>query len=47
MGQLGDGTGIDRITPVQIGTANDWQTLSSGKYHTLAVKTNGTLWGGA
>ena len=34
-------------TPTQIGTATDWNSakLSAGGYHTLAVKSNGTLWG--
>ena len=30
--------------PTQIGTDNDWLTVSAGTIHTLAVKTNGTLW---
>ncbi|MBP8157253.1 MAG: T9SS type A sorting domain-containing protein [Flavobacterium sp.] len=30
--------------PTQIGTANDWLTVSAGAVHTLALKTNGTLW---
>jgi alpha-tubulin suppressor-like RCC1 family protein len=30
--------------PTQVGTANDWATVSAGNVHSLAVKTNGTLW---
>jgi alpha-tubulin suppressor-like RCC1 family protein len=46
-GQLGDGTGIERHTPVQIGTATNWASVSCGKggNHTLAIKSDGTLWG--
>lgn len=34
----------DQNLPIQIGTANDWMTVSAGGNHSLAVKTNGTLW---
>lgn len=44
-GQIGDGTSVAmRTTPTQIGTANNWQTISCGGSHTIALKTNGTLW---
>jgi hypothetical protein len=43
-GQLGDGTTIDKNSPVQIGTATNWASISSAEYHNIAVKTNGTLW---
>jgi len=41
---LGLGNLADQNLPVQIGTANDWATVSAGNVHSLAVKTNGTLW---
>ena len=43
--QLGDSvTTTYSRTPVQIGTANDWVSISAGTSHTVAIKTNGTLW---
>ena len=41
---LGLGNLLDQNLPIQIGTANDWATVSAGNVHSLAVKTNGTLW---
>lgn len=41
---LGLGNLLDQNLPVQIGTDNDWLTVSAGYVHALAVKTNGTLW---
>lgn len=32
------------ITPVQVGTDTNWQSVSVGRYFTAAVKTDGTLW---
>jgi alpha-tubulin suppressor-like RCC1 family protein len=49
-GQLGDGLGeggrptIQHITPVQIGSDNDWASVTAGKEHTAALKSDGTLW---
>ena len=45
-GQLGNGTasGSAISNPTQVGTATDWQKVSTGSDHTLAIKTNGTLW---
>src|SRR3990172_6998202 len=44
-GQLGDSTKVGRISPVRIGTDEDWVTVSAGRDHTMAIKANGTLWG--
>ena len=41
---LGLGNLANQNLPTQIGTANDWMTVSAGTIHSLAVKTNGTLW---
>ncbi|MFZ3089202.1 MAG: Ig-like domain-containing protein, partial [Nitrospirota bacterium] len=45
-GQLGNGdtTGIDILAPTQIGTDTNWAFAACGWYHTVAIKTNGTLW---
>ena len=43
---LGDGSGGPaRLSPVQIGTATNWASVSAGERTTLAVRTDGTLWG--
>ena len=45
VGQLGDGTTVIKSSPVT--TAGDdatWRQVSGGRYHTAAVKTDGTLW---
>jgi alpha-tubulin suppressor-like RCC1 family protein len=42
--QLGDGTKIDRVAPIQIGNDLNWRHVSTGNNHTLAIKTDGTLW---
>jgi alpha-tubulin suppressor-like RCC1 family protein len=45
-GKLGLGDNwIDRITPTQVTTEADWSTVTAGRYHSLAIKTTGTLWG--
>lgn len=41
---LGLGNLANQNLPIQIGTANDWMTVSAGTIHSLAIKTNGTLW---
>ncbi|MFP9098040.1 T9SS type A sorting domain-containing protein [Flavobacterium sp. RHBU_24] len=44
-GVLGNGTMYNGSNvPVQIGTANDWSQISSGPFHVLAIKEDGTLW---
>ena len=44
-GQLGDGTSTDRLTPVQEATGTaDWVAVAAGSIHTMALKSNGTLW---
>ena len=43
-GELGDGTNINKNTPIQIGTDTNWQTISAGVQYTIAIKTDGSLW---
>jgi alpha-tubulin suppressor-like RCC1 family protein len=43
-GMLGDGTEEKRISPVRIGTDNDWAYVSAGWSHSVALKTDGSLW---
>lgn len=42
------GQGADsswKSSPVQVGTLKTWVSASTGKYHSLAIKNDGTLWG--
>jgi hypothetical protein len=42
-GELGDGTIVDKSSPVQIGALTDWDAGSISS-HAAVVKTDGTLW---
>jgi alpha-tubulin suppressor-like RCC1 family protein len=45
-GQIGQNTVFGSpSSPVQVGTLADWAQVSANSNSTLAVKTNGTLWG--
>ena len=39
---LGDGTAGPRLTPLRLGS--DWTAISATGHHTLAVRSDGTLW---
>lgn len=44
-GQLGDGSTIDKSTPIQnISATLNWKVVSAGQSHVAALKTDGTLW---
>jgi alpha-tubulin suppressor-like RCC1 family protein len=44
-GQIGNGaSGGNVLSPVQVGTGTQWASVTVGYYHTVAVKTDGTLW---
>jgi len=45
VGQLGDGTTVNKSSPVSVvGGFCDWSKISVGAHHTLAIRTNGTAW---
>ena len=46
-GQLGEGplgSAFNKYSPVQIGLLNTWSKVGAGSVHTMAIKTDGTLW---
>ena len=43
-GQLGDGTGTDRTTPVRVSGLSGVTDVAGGGGHSLAVKNDGTVW---
>lgn len=43
-GTLGDGTMVNRATPVQVTGLTNVLTVAVGSYHALAVKLDGTVW---
>lgn len=43
-GQLGLNDTVNRSSPVQIGALTTWYQVAAGSNHSLAIKTDGTLW---
>ena len=44
-GQLGDNTLASKSSPVQtVAGGTNWKQVSGGRFHTAAIKTDGTLW---
>jgi alpha-tubulin suppressor-like RCC1 family protein len=43
-GQLGDGSWLDKVTPVQVTGLTDVASISAGVFSTCAVKTDSTVW---
>lgn len=43
-GQLGDGTTVQRNTPVQVSGLNNVINFSGGLYYNTALKNDGTVW---
>jgi alpha-tubulin suppressor-like RCC1 family protein len=44
VGQLGDGTAVNKPEPVHILPGSTWKSVSAGMVHTLGIQTDGTLW---
>ena len=44
-GQLGDGTTVDRYTPVPVSGLTGITAIGGGGNHSIALKTDGTIWG--
>jgi alpha-tubulin suppressor-like RCC1 family protein len=43
-GSIGDGTTIDKSSPVQIGALTTWTTVNTKMWISAAIKSDGTLW---
>ena len=43
-GNVGDGTTIDKSSPVQIGALTTWSIINTNEWFSAAIKTDGTLW---
>jgi len=43
-GQVGDGTGADRSSPVAVAAEGPWLALSPGGWHTCGLKDDGSAW---
>ena len=43
-GGLGDGTTVNKSSPIQVGALTDWLQVSTTYGATIAIKTDGTLW---
>ena len=43
-GQVGDGTEINRSSPVQVGALTTWSKIATGGDNSAAIKTDGTMW---
>ncbi len=43
-GQLGDGTTVDRASPVQVAGLSRIQAIAAGAFHSLALADDGSVW---
>ena len=43
-GNLGLGDRTPRSSPIQVGSATDWEQVNAGDGHVIAIRTGGTLW---
>ncbi|HEX5152709.1 MAG TPA: hypothetical protein VFW07_14760 [Parafilimonas sp.] len=44
MGQLGDGSTVQKIIPIQVSSLSGIKDAAGGYEHSLALKSNGTVW---
>lgn len=44
-GQLGLNNKINYSSPIQVGSLTNWLNVACGRYSSIAVKTDGTMWG--
>ena len=44
LGQLGDGTRVDRLTPMMVSNLAGITVISAGYGHSMAARSDGTLW---
>jgi|LakMenE01Jun11ns_1017448.scaffolds.fasta_scaffold9902034_3 alpha-tubulin suppressor-like RCC1 family protein len=44
LNNAGAGDATARSSPVQVGALTGWATTSAGSYHSVSIKTDGTLW---
>jgi alpha-tubulin suppressor-like RCC1 family protein len=44
VGQVGDGTIVNRNLPAQVGEGTDWAAAACGTDHSLALMGDGSLW---
>ena len=44
LGQLGDGTMLDRTAPIPVGASKLWTRVAAGEYHSVGLMSDGTLW---
>ena len=43
---MGDNTRVDKSSPIQtVAGGTNWKLVGGGRYHVIAIKTDGTLWG--
>lgn len=45
LGEIGDGSVVDKLVYTSIGTTKNWKQVSGGRNFSMAIATDGTLWG--
>lgn len=43
-GAIGDNSGVNRSSPVQIGYLNTWSKIGAGTFVSTSIKVDGTMW---